>query len=211
MLENQRIYKNIEKKDLKKLLNTLQSNTLFYKSDQTIAYSIGNRNLIGIIEEGSAKLLRYDYDGARTILDEMNVGDIFSDMFLSTDSGELSVIATTDCKATFIEYDKLIEECKTSKIAPVLLDNLVKLITKKLIKRNERIELLTRRSIRNKLLRYFELEEKKNNSKTFNLKYTYTDLADYLSIDRSAMMRELKNLKEDKLIEDINKKITILY
>ncbi len=211
MLENQRIYKNIEKKDLKKLLNTLQSNTLFYKSDQTIAYSIGNRNLIGIIEEGSAKLLRYDYDGARTILDEMNVGDIFSDMFLSTDSGELSVIATTDCKVTFIEYDKLIEECKTSKIAPVLLDNLVKLITKKLIKRNERIELLTRRSIRNKLLRYFELEEKKNNSKTFNLKYTYTDLADYLSIDRSAMMRELKNLKEDKLIEDINKKITILY
>lgn len=211
MLENQRIYKNIEKKDLKKLLNTLQSNTLFYKSDQTIAYSIGNRNLIGIIEEGSAKLLRYDYDGARTILDEMNVGDIFSDMFLSTDSGELSVIATTDCKVTFIEYDKLIEECKTSKIAPVLLDNLVKLITKKLIKRNERIELLTRRSIRNKLLRYFELEEKKSNSKTFNLKYTYTDLADYLSIDRSAMMRELKNLKEDKLIEDVNKKITILY
>ncbi len=211
MLENQRIYKNIEKKDLKKLLNTLQSNTLFYKLDQTIAYSIGNRNLIGIIEEGNAKLLRYDYDGARTILDEMNVGDIFSDMFLSTDSGELSVIATTDCKVTFIEYDKLIEECKTSKIAPVLLDNLVKLITKKLIKRNERIELLTRRSIRNKLLRYFELEEKKNNSKTFNLKYTYTDLADYLSIDRSAMMRELKNLKEDKLIEDINKKITILY
>lgn len=211
MLENQRIYKNIEKKDLKKLLNTLQSSTLFYKSDQTIAYSIGNRNLIGIIEEGNAKLLRYDYDGTRTILDEMNIGDIFSDMFLSSDSGELSVIATTDCKVTFIEYDKLIEECKTSKIAPLLVDNLVRLITNILVKRNERIELLTRRSIRNKLLRYFELEGKKNNSKTFNLRYSYTDLADYLSIDRSAMMRELKNLKEDKLIEDINKKITILY
>lgn len=211
MLENQRIYKNIEKKDLKKLLNALQSSTLFYKSDQTIAYSIGNRNLIGIIEEGNAKLLRFDYDGARTILDEMNIGDIFSDMFLSSDSGELSVIATTDCKVTFIEYDKLIEECKISKIAPILLDNLIKLITNKLVKRNERIELLTRRSIRNKLLRYFELEGKKNNSKSFNLRYSYTDLADYLSVDRSAMMRELKNLKEDKLIEDINKKITILY
>ena len=41
--------------------------------------------------------------------------------------------------------------------------------------------------------------------------YSYTDLADYLSVDRSAMMRELKNLKEDKLIKDTNKKITILY
>lgn len=211
MIENQRIYKNIEKKHLKKLLNTLQSNTLFYKSDQTIAYSIGNRNLIGIIEEGNAKLVRYDYDGTRTILDEMNTGDIFSDMFLSSDSGELSVIATTNCKVTFIEYDKLIEECKTNKTAPILLDNLMRLITKKLVKRNERIELLTKRSIRNKLLHYFELEGKKNNSKTFNLRYSYADLADYLSVDRSAMMRELKNLKEDKLIENINKKITILY
>lgn len=211
MLENQRIYKNIEKKDLKKLLHTLQSTTLFYKSEQTIAYSIGNRNIIGIIEEGNAKLLRYDYDGARTILEEMSIGDIFSDMFLSSDSGELSVIATTDCKVTFIEYDKLIDECKTNKTAPILLDNLIKLITKKLVKRNERIELLTKRSIRNKLLRYFELEGKKNNSKSFNLRYSYTDLADYLSVDRSAMMRELKNLKDDKLIEDVNKKITILY
>ncbi|MCI8347230.1 MAG: Crp/Fnr family transcriptional regulator [Bacilli bacterium] len=211
MIENQRIYKNIEKKHLKKLLNTLQSNTLFYKSDQTIAYSIGNRNLIGIIEEGSAKLVRYDYDGVRTILDEINTGDIFSDMFLSSDSGELSVIATTNCKVTFIEYDKLIEECKANKTAPILLDNLMRLITKKLVKRNERIELLTKRSIRNKLLLYFELEGKKNNSKTFNLRYSYTDLADYLSVDRSAMMRELKNLKEDKLIENVNKKITILY
>lgn len=211
MLENQRIYKNIEKKDLKKLLHTLQSTTLFYKAEQTIAYSMGNRNIIGIIEEGNAKLLRYDYDGKRTILEEISVGDIFSDMFLSSDSGELSVIATTDCKVTFIEYDKLINECKTNKIAPLLLDNLIRLITKKLVKRNERIELLTKRSIRNKLLRYFELEGKKNNSKSFNLRYSYTDLADYLSVDRSAMMRELKNLKDDKLIEDINKKITILY
>lgn len=211
MLENQRIYKNIEKKDLKKLLNTLQSNTLFYKSEQTIAYSIGNRNLIGIIEEGNAKLLRFDYDGNRTILDEMSVGDIFSDMFIPTDSGELSVIATTDCKVTFIEYDSLIKECKTNKVAPILLDNLIRLISNKLVKRNERIELLTKRSIRNKLLRYFELEGKKNNSKSFNLRYSYTDLADYLAVDRSAMMRELKNLKDDKMIQDVNKKITILY
>ncbi|MBR1817514.1 MAG: winged helix-turn-helix domain-containing protein, partial [Bacilli bacterium] len=54
-------------------------------------------------------------------------------------------------------------------------------------------------------------EAKKNHSKSFNLIMTYTSLADYLAVDRSAMMRELKNLKEDKLIKDVNKKITLLY
>lgn len=211
MVEKSRFYKNTDEKKLKKLLSSLQSNTLFYKSNQTIAYSIGNRKIIGIIEEGSANLIRYDYDGKRDIIEEMNEGDIFSDLFLSTSNVELSVISTTDCKVTFIEYNDLIEEAKKSDTALTLVDNLIYLMANKLIKRNERIELLTTRSIRNKLLNYFELQSKKNNSKSFNLMYSYTDLADYLSVDRSAMMRELKNLKEDKLIKDTNKKITILY
>lgn len=211
MVEKSRFYKNTDEKKLKKLLTSLQSNTLFYKTNQTIAYSIGNRKIIGIIEEGSANLVRYDYDGKRDIIEEMNEGDIFSDLFLSTSNVELSVISTTDCKVTFIEYDDLIEEAKKSDTALVLVDNLIRLMANKLVKRNERIELLTTRSIRNKLLNYFELQAKKNNSKSFNLMYSYTDLADYLSVDRSAMMRELKNLKEDKLITDTNKKITILY
>lgn len=211
MIEKSMFYKNTDEKKLKKLLISLQSNTLFYKSNQTIAYSIGNRKIIGIIEEGSANLIRYDYDGKRDIIEEMNEGDIFSDLFLSTSNVELSVISTTDCKVTFIEYDDLIEEAKKSETALVLVDNLIRLMANKLVKRNERIELLTTRSIRNKLLNYFELQAKKNNSKSFNLMYSYTDLADYLSVDRSAMMRELKNLKEDKLITDTNKKITILY
>ena len=211
MVEKSRFYKNTDEKKLKKLLISLQSNTLFYKSNQTIAYSIGNRKIIGIIEEGSANLIRYDYDGKRDIIEEINEGDIFSDLFLSTSNVELSVISTTDCKVTFIEYDDLIEEAKKSDTALVLVDNLIRLMANKLVKRNERIELLTTRSIRNKLLNYFELQAKKNNSKSFNLMYSYTDLADYLSVDRSAMMRELKNLKEDKLITDTNKKITILY
>ncbi len=212
MLEKQKIYENIGEKDIKKILHTLQSTTLLYKNNQSIAYSIGNRNIIGIIEEGNANLIRFDFDGKRTIIEEMSKDDIFSDMFLSTDSSELSVVATTNCKVTFIEYNELIKECTTNnKIAPILLNNLIQVMSRKLIKRNERIELLTRRSIRDKLLHYFELEGKKANSKTFNLNYSYTDLADYLSVDRSAMMRELKNLKDDKLIQDINKKITILY
>ena len=211
MVEKSRFYQNIDEKKLKKLLHTLQSNTLFYKPNQTIAYSISNRELIGIIEEGTANLIRYDYDGKRSILEEMSEGDVFSDLFLAVDSAELSVVSTTECKVTFIEYNDLIEEAKKSSTALTLIDNLIQLMAKKLVKRNERIELLTTRSIRNKLLNYFELQAKKNNSKSFNLNYSYTDLADYLSVDRSAMMRELKNLKDDKLITDTNKKITILY
>ena len=76
---------------------------------------------------------------------------------------------------------------------------------------NARIELLTQRTTRDKLLIYFSLISTRNLSKTFKLPLSLTDLADYLNVDRSAMMRELKLLKEDGLIEKIGNRIILLY
>ncbi len=210
MPDNTPIYNNIEEKSRKKILNSLHSSTHTYSPTETIAYSIKGRNIIGIMEEGKANIIRFDFDGIRTIIEELEQNDIFSDMFFDSNGSDLSVIATTICKVTFIEYDKIFL-IRQSENYNMFVSNLFKCISKKLVKRNERIELLTTRSIRNKLLTYFELQTKKKNSKSFNLDCYYTDLADYLAIDRSAMMRELKNLKEDKIITDINKKITLLY
>ena len=75
---------------------------------------------------------------------------------------------------------------------------------------NTRIELLTKRTIREKLLGYFSILSTRSFSKTFLLPFSLTDLADYLSIDRSAMMRELSTLKEDGIIKKVGNKITYL-
>ena len=74
-----------------------------------------------------------------------------------------------------------------------------------------RVELLTKRSTRDKLIGYFTLLSSKSFSKSFTLPFSLTDLADYLSVDRSAMMRELKLLKEDGFIEKTGNRITLLY
>ena len=74
---------------------------------------------------------------------------------------------------------------------------------------NERVEVLSKRSIREKLLSYLNIVSKKKGKKSFYLPLTYTELADYLSIDRSAMMREIKNLKDEGFIYSNGKKLTI--
>ena len=205
------VYQNFDDKMRRILYNVLSAKTILYKSNQMISYSMGKRNVIGIVEQGQVRMIRYEYTGERTILDEFDEGDIFSDMFVESDFSELSVEAITNCAVTFIDYEEMISKAESSKLALQFLNNFIHVISHTLVKRNERIELLTTRSIRNKLLAYFELHAKKSNSKTFNLNYSYTDLADYLAVDRSALMRELKYLKEEKFISDVNKKITLLY
>ena len=85
------------------------------------------------------------------------------------------------------------------------------LILSKVTDLNMCVELLTKRSTRDKLLGYFSLLSTRTLSKTFSLPFSLTDLADYLSVDRSAMMREMKLLKDDNLIEKNGNKITLLY
>ena len=76
---------------------------------------------------------------------------------------------------------------------------------------NERIDILTRKGIRNKLLAFFEKRFINSNSRNIYLPFTFTEMADYLGIDRSAMTRELKILKEEGFIKVTGKRITLLY
>lgn len=76
---------------------------------------------------------------------------------------------------------------------------------------NMRIELLSKRTIREKLLGYFNIVSARSMSKTFKIPFSLTDLADYLSVDRSAMMREIKYLRDDGFMEKFGNRITLLY
>ena len=91
-----------------------------------------------------------------------------------------------------------------------IIQNMIQILAKKIYTQNERIEILTKRTIRDKLLEYFHTLAKKTSSKTIYLPFSYTDLADYLSIDRAAMMREIKNLKDDGIIYTNGKMIRII-
>lgn len=104
------------------------------------------------------------------------------------------------------------KECNSKcKFHKELEKNLPVLIMNNTIKLNTRIELLTKKNIRDKLLTYFNLLSTRKLSKTFTLPFSLTDLADYLSVDRSAMMRELKLLIDEGFVEKNGSKITLLY
>ena len=71
--------------------------------------------------------------------------------------------------------------------------------------------LLSNKTVREKLLTYFNNLSIEYSSKTFELPFSLTDLSDYLMIERTAMMRELKRLKDEKIINKVKNKITILW
>lgn len=206
------IFDNIVEQDVKKLLNCLQCRKVAYKKERTIVSNLINTNLVCIVLQGEVNIIRYDYNGNRTILEELGENDVFGEVFSANLSNDISVMAKTDCEIMFLDYQSIITRCKKNcPFHDKFIENMLKLISKKIIEKNERIDILTQRSIRDKLLSYFEKLARQKISKTFTLPSSYTDLADYLSIDRSAMMREIKNLKDEGFIKTNGKRVTMLY
>ena len=90
-----------------------------------------------------------------------------------------------------------------------MVENLFHLVTEKAAQLSERVEVLSRRSIREKLLRYFQLQAAKGRQPSFQLPFSLSALADYISADRSAMMRELKKMRQEMLVTITGRQVTL--
>jgi len=184
----------------------------FFKKNQVITTYIRKRNQICILLRGEADLVRYDFNGAKSIIEHYSANDIFGEAFYTISvNNELSVEAKKNCEVLFFSYESLYNKCdENCEFHKTLMDEFSKIMVEKMKFVNTRIEILTKRTTRDKLLGYFNILSTRNFSKSFEIPFSLTDLADYLSVDRSAMMREIKCLKDEGIIEKEGNKFTIL-
>lgn len=184
----------------------------FAKGEIVTTY-IEKRNQICIILSGEVDLIRYDVNGNKTIIGHFVDDDVFGEVFYPANTNnELFAIAKKNSEVLFYTYDSLITKCKRNcEFHKELINGLSELFLDEIVSLNLRIELLTKRNIREKLLAYFDILSKGSMRKVFKLPYSYTDLADFLSIDRSAMTRELKLLIDEGFVKKDGNKITLLY
>lgn len=199
------IFKNITPDKINDILKSLGSRKIHFKKEHIIMSNLVEDDLIGIILSGKANIINYDYFGNRDIIDSLEYDAVFGKPF-SYISNNISIIAATDCEVLFLDYHELMNN--QSKYAEINY-NINHLLTSKIYGLYEKIEILSKRTIREKLLNYFSNLARKRGKKTFNLPITYIELADYLSVDRSAMMREIKKLKEERIITIVDRKITL--
>lgn len=204
-------FEGLTKSQVNKLLDLLGVHIYTYSKHQEILPTIKNDNIIGIILEGSAQIVNIEYNGNEMVKEILIKDSVFGNNISATNSEYCEIIAKEDTRVLVIDYNKLMNPTNLShNYFNIFLSNLFDILNIKLREINERVKILEKKQIREKLLKYFEIENKKSSSKYIHLPFTFKDLADYIGVDRSAMFRELKHLKEDKIIEIHDKKITLL-
>lgn len=206
------LFCGFEPSQIEKLLLCLDAKIKKCNTNETIMSHKEALQNIYVVISGTAELASYDYDGNKCVLERYGSDSIFGEMFFSPlGTEEFRVWATTPCEILSFPYNIAMSQCENScSLHTKFLDNLFKLISQKLLEQSQHIEILTKRTTREKLLAYFELQSIENDSFSFLLPMSLSSLSDYLGVDRCAMQREIKHLNDEGIILSKAKKITLL-
>lgn len=206
------LFKSIRPSNKRKILKILEANTLTFNPNCRVLSSVKWEGMIGYVVSGYLQIVRIDYNGNRTIIEELVEGTVFGSNLSSLKNNEFEIITKEESQIIIIDYQNIISS--NNNIYPYycqFIMNLLEITVDKIGEKNNRIEILTKKSIRDKLLEYFKIISMNNHSKTIYLTLNYSELADYLAVDRCALSRELKNLKDDGFIKKEGRKIVLLY
>lgn len=198
------LFRQIEGKKLPELLDFLNAQVKSYRKSQTILREGEAAVCIGVILSGTAQIIRIDYYGNRSIVAKLEAGELFGEAFACacTDCVPVSVAASESCEVMLIDSRRIFLPCEnTCSFQGQLISNLVKIIAAKNLFLNRKIEIISRRTTREKLTAYLLWQAKQHDSSSFTIPFDRQELADFLCVDRSGLSAEISKLKNEGIIE----------
>lgn len=209
-LNSSPLFQGIHEEDCRDMLSCFQAVRRSFRSEEVICDF--SSDAVGIMESGEAVLIRIDVEGVSTVLENLGPGSVFGRplAFAGTEHDSLEVLSCTPCGVIFIDHDQLFKRCRYAcQRHNILLQNMLKLTVDKAQALSRRVDVLSRRCIREKLLCCFRQLSQQAGSKTFTLPFSLSVLAAYIAADRSAMMRELKRLREEGVVSSEGRRFTL--
>ena len=175
-----------------------------FRKGDIVAFEEENMKHIGIILSGSVDMVKEDLWGNKTMLVRMRKSDLFGETFACGEDNLslVSFMVSGDAQILFLPFDRVMRSCTMScAFHHRLIENMVRIIADKNRELMRKIEVVSKRTIREKLLAYLSIQAQLQDSRYFELPLGRVELAEYLCVDRSALTRELAKMKEDGLID----------
>ena len=179
-----------------------------YKKNDIILAENTKIEYFGIITNGKIALSNFDYFGNRNILNVFEKEDSFAEALVSLEIQiPHEVISLTDSSVVWIEYKSLSKSLYYQKI----LNNLLNIISTKNLILNKKLQILSKRTTREKILEYLATQKKLLSiDSNFEINLNRNEMADYLALDRSNLSRELGKLKKEGIIDFKKNKFKLL-
>lgn len=212
-MEKPELFSGISQENIRAMVDCFKPEVRSFKKGETILVYSSELEYLCVLLEGRAHLYCMDSDGEYTLLENYSENDVFGEI-VTMPFGSLgyAVEADSACRVMFIRCSCIYGRCSNAcEHHTILTSNLFEIAAKKAQSLALRINMISKKSIRRKLEKYFEYLESKCGSSSFEIELSLSQLAGYLCVDRASMMRELKSMSDEGLIRREGRQVTVLY
>ena len=204
ILKRTQLFSGVGEEEIGAMINCLQAKLCTYKKGEYVLRQGEHLDKILVLVGGKLHIQRDDYWGNRSIINMVSVGEMFGEAYVAPESGTLmnDVLAVEDSVVVFFDVKRIITVCSSAcRFHSIVVQNLFFAISEKNRKLVQKLTFMTKRTTREKLIAYLSEEAKRQNSSSFFIPFNRQQLADFLSVDRSAMSNELCKMRDEGLIE----------
>ena len=204
ILKRTQIFAGVGEDEIMSMLHCLGARLGHYKKGEYVYRQGEHLSDISVLLEGDLHILNDDYWGNRSILGQIEAGDMFGEAYVAPESGAMlnDVVAAKDSTVIFFNVRRIITTCSSAcRFHEMVVQNMFFAISEKNRRLVQKLGHISKRSTREKLISYLSEEAKKQNSSRIRIPFNRQQLADFLSVDRSAMSSELSKMRSEGLIE----------
>lgn len=213
VLKGTKLFEGIDEAEIRAMLGCLDAKIKTFRKGEYVYRQGDEITDITMLAAGELHILNEDYWGNGNIISTVSVGEMFGESYVTPSSGTMlnSVMAVSDSVVMYFDAKRIITTCPSAcKFHSMVVQNLFYAISDKNRKLVQKLGHMSQRSTREKLMSYLSEAAKRDGSNTFEIPFNRQQLADFLSVDRSAMSSELSKMRVDGLIEYEKNKFTLI-
>jgi len=203
VLKKSVLFSGVKEEDIRALLSCVEAKVRRYGKGEYVLQQGEYLDDIAVLTEGSLHIQNDDYWGKRSILGRISIGEIFGEAYAFSREEPLmnDVVAIEDSTIMFINAKKVISTCSSAcRFHTLVVQNLFSVLSEKNKKLVQKLGHIGKRSTREKLISYLSQESKRQKSAEITIPFNRQQLADFLSVDRSAMSNELCKMRDEGLL-----------
>ena len=210
-LINSNIFNEIPKEEIINILNDFKYKNKHFSKGSTII-DIGDKvHNIYIIAKGKIEISKEYEDARKNIVNILTDGDIFAEAFAFSSNKISSIQAISLDPSDIIEIEAMsIFNSKNNYTKDKFIENLLRVISDKNKFLAFKNDILSQKSLRNKIIIYLKYMSNIKKSSNVVIPYNRDKLAEFISADRSALSRELNRLYKENIINLNGNKISII-
>ena len=213
VLTGSALFRDITRSDAEAMIGCLGARAERYQSGEAILREGEPADRLGLVLAGRAQVTRTDYDGNRSVLTDVGPGEMFAEAFAFADVPRMpvDVTAVEETNVLLLDAQRITHTCTNAcEFHNRLILNLLGVVASKNLAMNRKLEITARRTTREKLLTYLEMQAKRAGSASFTIPFDRQALADYLEVDRSGLSAEIGRLRREGVLESERSRFTLL-